>query len=93
MLDTPETMCMLLSKVSSSGRDKWSINSLAIRRRHERELDLTDFMHFVNDKILIVSDPIFSKEAVDQYSHKKLNSRGTKGLSFPAKDDDKVHVE
>ena len=93
MLDAPETMCMLLSKLSSSGRDKWSINSLAIRRRHERELDLTDFMHFVNDETLIVSDPIFSKEAVEQYSDKKPNSRRTKGLSFPAKDDGKVHVQ
>ena len=54
---------------------------------------MTDFIHFVNDETLIVSDPIFSKEAVEQYSDKKTNSRRTKVSSFATKDDGKVHVE
>ena len=78
MLDTPDIMCMLLSKLPGNARDKWSRNVLTIRRRHKREPDLTDFIHFVNDETLIVSDPIFSKEAVEQYSDKKANSRRTK---------------
>ena len=42
---------------------------------------------------LIVSDPIFSKEAVQRYIDKKPNSRRTKVSSFATKDDGKVHVE
>ena len=38
---------------------------LAIRRKHKREPDI--FIQFVNGKTVIVTDPIFSKEAVEQY--------------------------
>ena len=95
VLDTPGIMCMLLSKLPGSARDKWSRNVLTICRRHKREPDLTDFIHFVNDETLTVSDPIFSKEGVEQYSDKKPNSRSTKVSSFATKDDGKVmaHVQ
>ena len=93
MLDSPDIIWMLLSKLSGSARDKWSRNVLIIHRKNKTEPDLTDFIHFVNDETLIVSDPIFSKEAVEQYSDKKTNSRRTKVSSFATKDDGKVHVE
>ena len=54
---------------------------------------MTDFIHFLYDETLIVNDPIFSKEAVEQYIDKKPNSRRTKVSSFATKDDGKVHVE
>ena len=84
---------MLLSKLPGSVRDKWSRNVLTIRRSRKREPDLTDFIHFVNDETLIVSDPISSKEAAEQYSDKKPNSRRTRVSSFATKDDGKVHVQ
>ena len=62
VLDTPDIMCMLLLKLPGTARNKWSRNVLTIPKRHKREPDLTDFIHFVNDETLIVSDPIFSKE-------------------------------
>ena len=93
VLDTPDIRCILLSKIPGSTRDKWYRNVLAIRKRHKREPDVTDFICFVNDETLIVSDPIFSKEAVEQYSDKKPNSRRTKFSSFSTKDDGKVHIQ
>ena len=33
VLDTPEVICMLLSKLTSSTRDKWSRKMLGIRRK------------------------------------------------------------
>ena len=93
VLDTPDIMCMLLSKLPGSARDKWSRNVLTISRRHKREPDLTHCIYFVNDETLIVSDPIFSKEAVERYIDKIPNSRRTKVSSFGTKDDGKVHVE
>ena len=84
---------MLLSKLQGSARNKWSRNVLKIRRSHKREPDLTDFIHFVNNERFIVIDPIFPKEAVEQYMDKKPDSRRTKVSSFATKDDGKVHVE
>ena len=36
---------------------------------------MMDFIQFVNDQTVIVSDPIFFKEAVEQYVEKKPNNR------------------
>ena len=86
-------MCMLLSKLPGTARDKWCRNFLTIRRRHKMEPDLTDVINFVNDEKLIVSDLNFSKETVEQYIDKKPNSRRTKVSLFATKNNGKVHVE
>ena len=39
------------------------------------ESELADFIDFLNDENLIVNDPVFSKEAVEQYFHKKTKPR------------------
>ena len=62
VLDTPGIMCMLLSKLPGSARDKWSRNVLTICRRHKREPDLTDFIHFVNDETLSVIQSFQKRE-------------------------------
>ena len=36
-----------------------------------REPEVADFIQFVNDETLIVTDPVFSKEAAEQYVEKK----------------------
>ena len=87
MLDTRDIMQILLLQLQGSARNKWSRNILNIRREHKRKPDLKPDLKF------IVSDPIFSKEAVEQYMDKKPNSRKTKVSSFPTQNDGKVHVE
>ena len=77
VLDTPDIKSMLLSRLSGSVRDKWSRNVLTIHRRYKREPDLTDFIHFVNN-VTIVTNPISSKQAVEQYMDRKPNSRRSK---------------
>ena len=37
VLDTPDIMCMILSKLPGSATEKWSRNVLTICRRHKRE--------------------------------------------------------
>ena len=74
VLNTPDNVCMLVSKLPGSGRDSWSRQILAIRR-HKREPDMMDFIQFVNDETVIVTDPIFSKEAVEQYVEKRPNNK------------------
>ena len=36
---------------------------------------MMDFIQFVNDETVIVTDPIFSKEAVQQYVEKRPNNK------------------
>ena len=50
VLNTPDIICMLLSKLPGSVRDKWSRKVLAIRRRGNREPEMADFIQFVNDE-------------------------------------------
>ena len=79
MLNKPDILSMLLSKLSGAAR-----NVLAIHISHIWEPDLTDATHFVNY-------PIFLK--VEQYFQKKQNSKRTNVSSFAAKEDGKVLAE
>ena len=78
VLDTPGIMWMLLSKLQGSAREKWSRNVLTICRRHKREPDLTDFIHFVNDETLSVIQS-FQKR---QLSNIVIKSQIAEGLKF-----------
>ena len=62
---------MLLSKLPGSVRDKWSRKILTIQRRGNRVPEMADFIQFVNNETLIGTDPVFSKEAVEQNVEKK----------------------
>ena len=75
VLGAPEIMCMLLSKLPGGKRDKRSRRILLIRRRQGKQPELANFIDFVNDENLIVSDPVFCKEGVEQYTDKKTKSR------------------
>ena len=75
VLGTLEIMWMLLSTFQSGTRDKWSSRVLPIRKKQVKELELADFIDFANDENLIVNNPVFSKEAVEQNIDKKMKSR------------------
>ena len=66
---------MLLSTLPGGTRDRTLRRVLLIRRKQEKEPELTNVIEFVNDENLIVSDPVFSKEAVEQYIDKKTKLR------------------
>ena len=57
MLNTPDIICMLLSKLLGSDRDKGSRKVLTIQRRDNREPEI---IQLVNDETLIVTDPVYS---------------------------------
>ena len=71
LLNTPDIIYMLLSKLPGSVRDKWSRKVLTIQRRGNRVPEMADFIQFVNNETLIGTDPVFSKEAVEQNVEKK----------------------
>ena len=70
-LNTPEIICMLLSKLPGSARDKWPQNVLTISIRGNKKLEMTDFIQFDNNETLLVTYPVFSKEAVQQHVEQK----------------------
>ena len=43
ILDTPEMICLVLSKLPGNSRDKWGRNVMNIRRRHSKEQNLRIF--------------------------------------------------
>ena len=57
VLNTPDIICMLLSKLLGSARDKGSRKVLTIQRRGNREPEI---IQLVNDETLIVTDPVYS---------------------------------
>ena len=70
-VDTPEMMCLVLSKLPGNSREKWNITVLNIRRRHLREPGFADLMHFVDDEATLANDPLFSKDALSGYVDRK----------------------
>ena len=57
ILDSPHIICMLVSRLPGSARDRWSRKVLGIRRDKGREPDMKDFIYFANDETVIMSDP------------------------------------
>ena len=69
-LDTPEIICMILYKLPVHLQDRWNRNTLKMRRMHSREPRLFDLANFVEDEMTLVSDPLYSRDAVSQYTEK-----------------------
>ena len=70
-IDTPEMMHLVLSKFPGNLREKWNRTVLNIRRRHLREPDFADLIHFVDDEATLANDPLFSKDALSGYVDRK----------------------
>ena len=87
-LETPETLCILVSKLPGGLRDRWNRKVQVVRRNFGREPCLSDFSSFVHEETTLVNDPIFSKDAVQEYvqipernydKKKRYGSFATKG--------------
>ena len=80
LLDTPDVICMILPKIPGYLQDRWNRNVQKIRKVQMRELGLIDLTNFTEDEMVLVNDPLFSREAVGQYEEKPLKqqSRSTK---------------
>ena len=67
-LGTPEMLCMLISKLPGGLMDRWNKTVQAIRRKQIREPDLQDLIQFVEEETTVVSDLLFSREALHEYT-------------------------
>ena len=69
-MGTPEILCMLISKFPGNTRDQWNKKVLIIRRQHRRELALEDLIDFSGGETQLPFDPLFSREALRDYTEK-----------------------
>ena len=69
-LDSPDVICMILSKVPRHLQDKLKRNALRIRKTETREPGLLDLTNFIEDEMILVNDLLFSREAAGQYDQK-----------------------
>ena len=74
-LDIPDVICMLLSKLSGKIRDKWVQAVMDVRAKEHREGTLGNFIILIREETMLVNDPLFSKEAVDQYTDTKSSKQ------------------
>ena len=86
-LETPETLCILVSKLPGSFRDRWNRKVQVVKRNFGREPCLSDFASFVHGETALVNDLIFSKDAVLEYvqTPKKKHNKKKKHGSFATK--------
>ena len=56
LINNPDVICMLLSK-------------LPTYLQAEREAELADLTEMVDEETILVNDPLFPPEAIDQYLH------------------------
>ena len=70
-LDSPGSICMLLSKLPGELGDRWNREVHSIRANHSRELERKDPINYVDKETASVGDPLFSKEAAEQYLDKR----------------------
>ena len=70
-LDTPDVLCMLISKLPGHTRDRWNRKVLTLRNRERREPELADFIGFVDEENILANDPLFSKDALREYTDRQ----------------------
>ena len=56
-----------MSKLPSGLRDRWNSKVQGIRMSYDREPCLSDFSGFLNEETILVNNPTFSREAVQEY--------------------------
>ena len=69
-LDTPDILCMLTSKLPSGIMERWNREVLKIRRQQHQEPNLEDFTKYVEDEAILMSDSLFSRQALSEYLSK-----------------------
>ena len=67
MLDSPDILCMLMSKLPSGIMERWNRKVQNIRRYQAREPTLDDMTDFIEEDTILMNDPSFSREALADY--------------------------
>ena len=66
VLDTPEMVCLLLSKQPGHIKERWN------RSVMQREPDFADLIHLFEDEATLVNDTLFSNDTVGMFTKEKF---------------------
>ena len=69
-LDTPDILCMLTSKLPSGIMERYNREVPKIRMQQHWRLNLEDFTKYVEDEAILISDLLFSRQALPEYFSK-----------------------
>ena len=83
-LDTPDVICMILSKTPGFLQETRNRHVPKIRKNQAREHGLLDLTNSIEDEMTLVNDPLFSREAVRQYQDKPLKPHKPKKIQSSA---------
>ena len=61
-LDTPDVICMVLTKIPGYLQNRWNRNVQKIRKIQKRETGLIYLTNFIEDTMVLVYDPLFSRD-------------------------------
>ena len=70
-MDSANIISILISKLLGGIMETWNRNVLNIRRSEAREPILHDMTDFIEERTILMNDPLFSREALAYY-HTKL---------------------
>ena len=69
-LDTADVLCSLVSKLPGNTRDRWNRKITMLRKHQQLEPELSDLIDFVEKEMVLANDPLFSREALKDYTDK-----------------------
>ena len=73
-LDTPDILCMLTSKLPHGIMERWNREVLKIRRQQHQEPNLEDLTKYAEGEAILMSDTLFSRQALSEYLSKPEHS-------------------
>ena len=69
-INTPDVICMLVSKLPNALIDRWNRIAYNIRKKHECEPNLSDLIEFIDQETTLVNNPMFSRKAIEGFNGK-----------------------
>ena len=78
LLDNPDIICTLLSKLPGGLQDRWNRTVYYMRRKSNKEPRLSDLISFIDEETALLNDPLFSRDALAQYQEKKGKNEAKK---------------
>ena len=81
-MNTPDVLCLLISKLPLSVADRWNRKALSFQRNTPGEPYLSGFISLFDEETFLVNDPVFSREVISGYVGKsKKNGQEKRGES------------
>ena len=93
-LNSPDILYMMASKLHGGLTERWKREVSKIRRHHRREPDLEDFIMYIEEETMLMSDPLFFWEALLELNIvKERPARRNKVKGFLTVSDEKTAAD